>query len=104
MLVHASDEAALHPQDQMQMTGEVAVILSEKPEWRARADWYHGFAPTSPSKPEELHVGEKPGESSWRGRSTASCVHPPRHSCLPSTKFQQASKAGNALQTQATTP
>jgi hypothetical protein len=74
MLVHASDEAALHPQDQMQMTGEVAVILSEKPEWRARADWYHGFAPTSPSKPEELHVGEKPGESSWRGRSTASCV------------------------------
>jgi hypothetical protein len=37
MLVHASDEAAPLPQDQMQTMGEVAMMLSENPGWRERA-------------------------------------------------------------------
>jgi hypothetical protein len=101
-MVHASDEAELLPEDQLQMMAEVVKIVSENAEQRAIVDWLRRFAPTSPSMLEEFRVGETPAESSWRGRSTASCGYPPLPPFLHATMCPQVSEAASALQRQET--
>jgi hypothetical protein len=80
----------------MQMQAVAVVMLSETPERQANVGWIGGFAQTSPLMLGVHHAGVRPGESSSRGRPTASCGLQPRLSCLRARMCLPASEAANA--------